>query len=191
MNGKNSSKKAGVAIGAIVVVAVIAGLVIWMSRGEAEAPAESRLAQDAVSAAAESGDYASVSRALDRGDLEKEEVRQAVRDEFEKQTKQRIRDYFAAADDAQRRAVLDKAIDDLERFRAEARSGADDSADDEAEASRSPQDNAALRVAAWALSQPPDERAKLAEFHVAMEQRRKERGLPSVFGSGPLPLGHE
>lgn len=166
------------------------GLYLYLTR-ETPNPAAA-----SVTSAAKSGDYASVSKAVQSGQLKPDDVRFAVREEFQNQTLQRVNAYFDTADPKTRQAILDKAIDDLEKFRAESRKHATTTptttpttrlaATKPTIPTLSPQ----LAMVGWALSQPAATRARLAEFRVAFEKRRSERGLPGLFdNNASLPLG--
>lgn len=171
-------------LGSAIVVAI--GVCCWLAFRPPQ-PTKTA-AETAVTDASRSGDYASVRKAVESGQLSQEDVRVAVREEFEHQTLERVNHYFDTTDPAARRQVLDKAIDDLERFRAEARKRA--AATTAPATQTSITDDPRLAMAAWALSQPPGTRARLAEFRVALDKRRAERGLPGLLDGGrTLPLG--
>lgn len=173
-----------VVISAGLLLLLLCAGIAWTTwaRGEKPEPAVA-----AVASAARSGDYASVRQAVDSGKLKPEDVRAAIRKEFEAQAVARINAFFSSSDPKEKQRVLDKAIDDFEKFRSESRkAAASRPSATTAPAGGDPR----LRVTLWALSQPPDMRARLAEFNVAMEKRRKERGLPGMFDAGVrVPLG--
>ena len=171
-------------ISASIVLVLVAGGIAWTLWPRTQKPGP---AFSAVTDAARSGDYASVRQAVDSGKLKPEEVGEAIRKEFETQALARINDFHDATDAQQKQRVLDKAIDDFEKFRAESRKAA---ASRPATTKPASGVDPRLRVTMWALSQPPDTRARLAEFNVAMEKRRRERGLPGMFETGVrIPLG--
>lgn len=167
-----------------VVLLVAAGTTWWLTREEVPQPTR---ADEVVTAAAKSGDFASVKRAVDAGEIKREDLRDAVRAEFERQTLERVNGFFDTTDAKAKRAILDRAIDDLEKYRAEARKHRPAAA---TQPRFDPANDPRWAMAAWALSQPPGTRARLAEFRVAIEKRRTERGLPGLFdGNASLPLG--
>ncbi|MFT3787292.1 MAG: hypothetical protein QM770_14175 [Tepidisphaeraceae bacterium] len=175
--------------GATCLVAIGAGIAYWLTPGKPATTKE----QVAVTTAARSGDYASVRKAAEAGQFSRDELRKAVRVEFENQTLTRVNAYFTATSRTEKQAILDKAIDDLERFRDESRKRATSATTQPQKASGQPAPPASdprLEIAAWAMRQPVDVRTKLAEFRVAIEKRRAERGLPGMFDRGAtLPLG--
>lgn len=178
------SRRSKVVVGGVVLAALAAGVggYLYLTR---EIP---NPAVGPVTSAAKSGDYASVGKAIDAGQLKVDDVRLAVREEFQNQTIERVNAFFDTKDPKAKQAILDKAIDDLEKFRAEGKKRAASS--QPTTKSTVPTVNPQLAMVGWALSQPAATRARLAEFRVAFEKRRTERGLPGLFdGGASLPLG--
>lgn len=134
--------------------------------------AADRAAQIAAQAA-QSKDYFAAHEQFKSGHFDPATIRQAVAAEFHRQALRRADDYFELKTPADRLAYLDKAIDDMAVYRAAM-------ALMKPSTTRPSDNKAKAQLIAWAVAQPPDTRARLAEFKAALDGRCAQRGLPPM-----------
>jgi hypothetical protein len=122
--------------------------------------------------AAKSRDYSTAHSAFQNGHFDAATVHDVVQAEFRRQALARTNGYFDQKTPEQRIAYLDKAIDDMTTYH-------------KAVAMFRPttkpvKSDGNAQIVKWAVSQPPDTRARLAEFSSALNERCQQRGLPPM-----------
>lgn len=130
--------------------------------------------------------------AVEKADLSDEQRGKAFGNTFGKMMGQRIDGYFAITDPKEQKAYLDKMIDEGEARMAQSRKAEAQqpkTADGSTPERRGPGFGDPSRMKGMLENFPPDQRAKMAAFFAAMQDRRKERGLPEWPGPHGGPGG--
>jgi hypothetical protein len=143
--------------------------------------------------AMQSWSFADRRAAVESANLTDDQRREAMRNTMRPMMIKRVEGYFSLAGEAERDAYLDKMIDEMETMRAAARAGqalsrlagssTRPSSDGNASGPRGPSPE---RQKEMLEDLAPDQRAKMAAFMSAVQERRRERGLPD-WQPGPPP----
>jgi hypothetical protein len=165
----------------LVLLAGTAEIEVWWHQqhlAQREAAKAAQIAADA----AQSKDYLRAQALFRDGHFDAGTIRSAVQTEFRRQAKLRVDGYFEMKTAKDRVAYLDKVIDEMIAWQstmAMLRMS---------RPATRPSDAWKSQTVAWVIAQPPDDRARIAEFSVAMDQRRAQRGLPRMSaGPGSVP----
>ncbi len=181
-------------------LAVVGGSVWAFTRGQSPTgvPIPKELSVDSLKAQAKDDPGKmrdTIRETMRRDDLTEEQRRQVgenMRKVWEDAVQQRVDEYYAAQSDEDRKAILDKQIDEFEARRKEweARRKEDEKKDGKKDDKRGPgfgpmgpqsRDERKER----AESRNPDQMARQMAYFSAMKQRMGERGItPPSFGPG-------
>lgn len=167
-------------VAAVLVLGTLE-LVYWSHRiveERRQAEADARIAK-IMAQAADSKDYRKAREEVKAGHFDRDTIRRAVTAEIHRQMMKRVDGYFDQKSDPQRRAYLDRVIDEAVMFQKLTATSRPALAPP---ARPTPQKKAAFLD--WLSQQPAVARARLAEFGAAFNARLAQRGLPPI--EGPL-----
>ena len=169
-----------VGVAAVLVLGTFES-VYWSRRIAEErrqAEADSRAAK-IMAQAADTKDYGKARQQVAAGHFDRDTIKRAVTAEIHRQMTKRVDGYFDQKTDSQRRAYLDRVIDEAVAFQKLTATSRPALAPP---ARPTPQKKAAFLD--WLSRQPAVTRARLAEFGAAFNARLAQRGLPPI--EGPL-----
>jgi hypothetical protein len=179
---RTNKRKLWLRLGIIVVLVLGTIEAIYWSRRIAEdrrqARADARIAK-IIAQGAETKDYNKTREQVISGHFDLATIKRAVTEEIHRQTIKRVDGYFDQKTPAQRKAYLDRVIDEAvtyQNFRAKSHAAS--------RPATNPGQQGKGAFLAWVSRQPAVTRAKLAEFGAAFNARLALRGLPRIDPPG-------